>query len=219
MQIYDKLLGLPLFQGMSSSDLQEVVTHVKFGFHRYSKNHVIADDNAACSSMIFVIDGSVDVITSSNDHSYNVTEHLRVPGLIQPERIFGLMQRYTSKYVARTQVHCITIQKDDVLLLMDAFVVFRLNFLNILSTIIQRQSRQTWMRRPDETRGRVVRFLTMHCLYPAGEKVFRIKMRQLAEEINESRQDVSDVLNALDAEGLIVLQRGMITIPKLENIY
>ena len=43
-------------------------------------------------------------------------------------------------------------------------------------------------------------------------------MERLAEELNDSRLNVSRVLNRLQAEGLLELHRGRIDIPQLERL-
>lgn len=216
MQLYDKLLGLPLFQGLSSSDLQTIVSSVKFGFHRFKHGQVIIDEDQPCKGLFFVLDGEIEMISTPADHSFCVTESPQMPYAVEPERIFGLYQRYARRYIAKSQCHCIFVGKDDVMHLATEFVVFRLNLLNIISTLSQRSSRQTWAHQNTDNEGRVVNFLKHHCVLPFGQKVIRIKMQQLADNINVARLDVSNVLNKLDAEGRIILQRGIITIPKLE---
>ena len=218
MQLYDKLLGIPLFQGLSSSDLQSIVSSVKFGFYRHKRGQTIIEESQPCQGLVFVLDGDVDMITVSADHSFSVTEVPLLPHAIEPERVFGLNQHYARSYVARSQCHCLAIGKDDVMRLATDYVVFRINLLNTISTLSQRLSRQIWACHGSDNRSRVVRFLKEHCVIPSGRKVLHIKMQQLADEINIARLDVSNVLNALDAEGKIILQRGIITIPKLENL-
>ena len=63
-----------------------------------------------------------------------------------------------------------------------------------------------------------MRFFLDHCVYPAGPKQFRILMTQLAQEVGDSRLDVSNVLNAMQADGLLQLHRGRIEIPSLERL-
>ncbi len=216
MQLYDKLLGLPLFQGMSSSDLQGVVSNVKIGFLKYKRNDTIVEAGQQCRSLLFLLDGDVDVVSSSADHSYRVTESLPAPSLIEPERLFGLTQHYFRTYKTRSLCHLLSIGKDDVIKLSTEYMVFRLNMLNILSTQSQRQQRFLWQHYGDSTRSRIIKFLRQHCSLPSGQKVFHIKMQSLADEINDSRLDVSIALNSMHEEQLIVLQRGIITVPKME---
>lgn len=216
MQLYDKLLGLPLFQGLSSSDLQNIVSHVKFGFLKYNKGQIVVDEDMPCKGLLFVLDGELEMLSTPADHSFVIAETPHTPIAIEPERIFGLYQRYARRYVAKSQCHCIFVGKDDVMHLATEYVVFRLNLLNIISTLSQRSFRQLWSHQNTDDESRVVNFFKHHCALPSGQKVIRIKMQQLADCINVARLDVSNVLNKLDSEGKIILQRGIITIPKLE---
>ena len=43
-------------------------------------------------------------------------------------------------------------------------------------------------------------------------------MQQLADQLNDSRLDVSQALNQLQKEGLLSLYRGRIEIPMLERL-
>lgn len=37
-RLYDRLLGLPLFQGLSGCDIDDIVEKTKFGFHKSPAN-------------------------------------------------------------------------------------------------------------------------------------------------------------------------------------
>ena len=117
-----------------------------------------------------------------------------------------------------TDVNLLTIAKEEMLRLLEDFLVFRLNLVNQFATQTQKHIHQTWRRCPLTLRDRVIRFLTQHCIYPAGQKSFYILMERLAEELNDSRLNVSRVLNRLQAEGLLELHRGRIDIPQLERL-
>jgi DNA-binding GntR family transcriptional regulator len=43
-------------------------------------------------------------------------------------------------------------------------------------------------------------------------------MKQLADELNDSRLDISVALNEMQADGLLTLHRGRIEIPSLERL-
>ena len=61
-------------------------------------------------------------------------------------------------------------------------------------------------------------FLKSHCLYPTGAKVLRIKMTRLAQELGISRLNVSEALNAMQADGLLHFSRGIISVPQIERL-
>lgn len=218
LKIFDQLLQFPLFQGMSRDDLEIIAGHIRFGFVKVAAGRQVVAAGDACQQLYFLINGSVKVETSSEDYGYTVTEQFSAPYILQQEAIFGYYQRYTHTYTTLSDTNFLTIEKEEVLRLLEDFLVFRLNLVNFFATQTQKQARLLWQRSPQDLRGRVVRFLTSHCLYPAGQKVFSILMEQLALELNDSRLNVSRVLNQLQHEELVELHRGKIIVPQLERL-
>ena len=218
LNIYDTLLGLPLFQGLSQSSLAQVVGHTKFDFERHSAGAQVLSAYTPCDSMIFLIKGEMSVITHSDDHSYHVEEYEQAPLLIEPERLFGLSQHYGRDYMALSDVDLLRISKSEAIGLSARFYVFRINLLNILTTQNQRMLRHPWRVLPATRRDKIVRFLFDHSLRPAGHKRFHIGMQLLATHIGESRLNVSRELHLMEQEGLLSLGRGMIEVKALERL-
>ena len=218
LKIYDKLLQFTLFQGMSHADLMEVVGHTKFGFSKQPEGQRIVKDGDYCDHLIFLTTGSLAVDTVSDDHNCRVSEVVNAPYAIQPEQLFGLTQRYTSNFKTLSECSFITIDKQEVMLLLETQLVFRLNMLNSLAADSQRLRHRAWRSAPLSLRDRITRFFFSRCLYPAGPKTFYILMTQLAAELNDSRLDISRALNAMQAEELLTLHRGRIQIPMLERL-
>lgn len=218
-QITQKLLSTPLFLGLSRSDLKEIVGNTKFGFDKYKRGEIIANVNDSCYSMLFLLDGKIEVTTTSADHSYSITELISAPLQIQPERLFGLHQVYTSTFTAKTVCNTMKLHKTEVINLYNNYQVFRINLLNNLATSVQKAEDRNWMSTRNSLRMRIVHFVTRHCLRPAGEKTIKIKMNCLAEELNDSRINISKELNKMQTERLISLSRGVIHIPALEHLY
>jgi len=217
-EIYDRLLQFTLFQGMSHADLMQVAGHTKFSFSKLAAGKRLAREGDACTQLHFVVSGMLRAETSCDDHSWRVVEQVSAPYTVQPERIFGISQRYTSSFTAKTPCSLISIDKQEVLLLLDTQLVFRLNMLNIMAAETHRLQHHAWRAAPRTLRDALVRFFFAHSLYPAGAKTFYILMNQLALILNDSRIDVSRVLNQLQDEQLLTLHRGRIEIPSLEHL-
>jgi CRP-like cAMP-binding protein len=214
---FDILLRLPLFQGMSRDDLTEVIAHTKLEFVKVQTHHVIAKEGDRCDQLTFILNGNVTVVTTLNTHS-SFTETLHSPIVLQPERLFGLHQQYTHTFMAATPCQMLIIQKQDIMKLASTYPIFQINLLNILSTKVQKMENRQWMTTPVSLRKRLVNFFVSRCLYPAGEKDFKMRMTDLAHELNCSRLDISKCLNAMQEEQLLILSRGRITIPHLEHL-
>ena len=138
MEIYDQLLRFPLFLGMSHADLMEVVGHTRLGFSKLPAGKWLVREGEPCTHLIFLTHGTLQCETQSADHSCRVVEHLSAPYTLQPEQLFGLSQRYTSSYKTKTVCNLISIERQEVRLLTETQLVFRLNLLNALSTETQR---------------------------------------------------------------------------------
>ena len=218
LKIYDKLLQFTLFQGMSHADLMEVVGHTKFGFSKHSEGQRIVKDGDVCNHLIFLTTGTLSVETVSDDHTCRVSETVNAPYAIQTEQLFGLTQRYTSTFRTLSDCSFITIDKQEVMLLLETQLVFRLNMLNLLAADAQRLRHRAWRSAPQSLRDRITRFFFSRCLYPAGPKTFYILMNQIAAELNDSRLDISHALNKMQADKLLTLHRGRIEIPMLERL-
>ena len=225
---FDILLRLPLFQGMSRDDLTEVVAHTKLEFAKVQPHHIIAKEGDRCDKLTFILNGTVTVVTTLNtQHSllppYSgragvSLEPLHSPIVLQPERLFGLHQQYSHTFIAATPCQLLIIQKQDIMNLSSTYAIFQINLLNMLSSQVQKMENRQWQTAPASLRKRLVNFFVSRCLYPAGEKCFKMRMNDLAHELNCSRLEVSKLLNTMQEEKLLILSRGKITIPHLEHL-
>ena len=218
LRLYDSLLRFSLFQGLSRAELLQLAGQTKFGFQKLAAGKTIVREGDSCNQLFFLVSGSLSVSTVSDDRRYSVVEQLSAPWLLQPESLFGAHPQYLSSIATLTESHFIILSKDEVMRLLDDFFIIRLNLLNLLATQSQRRGRWPWRKAPADLRQRIVRFFLDHSVYPAGPKTFHILMNQLAQEVGDSRLDVSHVLNAMQREGLILLRRGIIEIRSLERL-
>lgn len=217
-QLYDKLLQFSLFRGLSYNDLTQIVAHTKFDFRKYEVGQTVATEGETCGKLCLLTDGILQTMRWSDDHSYCVVEEMPSPEAFLLERLFGLRQHFTATYTALTPCNLMLIDKREVMRLMDTFVIFHINVLNIVTTQAQKLSDREWHPQPAALDRRVARFLTGHCSCPSGCKSFHIRMEQLAVEVNDSRLNVSRVLNNFQDRGLVFLKRGRIDIPRIERL-
>ncbi|MBR1933300.1 MAG: Crp/Fnr family transcriptional regulator [Prevotella sp.] len=218
LKFYDQLLQFRLFQGMSRSELLQMAGNTRFGFQKLAAGKWVVREGDACQQLLFLVGGTLSLSTRSDDHSYTYVEELSAPWLLQPEALFGLSPRYSCDVRTLSDCHFFTLSKDEVLRLLDDFLIFRLNLLNAFATNAQRVWHKQWLRSPQTLEQRIVRFFTDHAVYPAGRKEVHILMKQLAIELADTRLNVSRVLNQLQDRQLLELRRGSIHIPSLERL-
>ena len=112
-RLYDTLLALPLFLGMSRNDLRKAAGMTKFDFQKMQKGNLIVQEGDRCQHLFFLLTGDIDVITEADDHGYRIEEDITAPEIFQPERIFGLNQRFTHTYLAQNDCSLMRIEKYD----------------------------------------------------------------------------------------------------------
>lgn len=216
--LYDKLLMIPLFTGMGKDELEHIVAKTKFLFQKVEKDEVVVSEGDRCGCLWFQLDGTLLVETRSDDQGFVVVEEQSGCHVLQPECAFGLRQRFTHTYKALTTCNLISVDKNETQRLTTVSLIFRLNLMNVLSTHLQKEKRKAWRPVPHGLQQRIVRFLADHCQHPFGRKVFKIKMQRLADEVNDSRRNVSQCLNLMQQSGLLQLHRALIEVPALEKL-
>lgn len=215
---YSLLSGLPLFQGMSLSEFDNVIAHVRLGFSKVEAGSDIVKSGQPVSGLLFILSGEAEAENLSDDGAYSVREQLPLPCVLQPERLFGLTQRYVCRVRATSDCNLLLLEKGEVTRIANESQVFRLNMLNIICTQVQRMNRRPWRHQPEGIRRKIAAFVECRCMRPAGRKVVGIGMVRLAREIGESRLNVSRELHRMQADGLIELSREMIVVPRLERL-
>lgn len=211
-----EFLHLPLFLGMSSAELSILKVEDGVSVCSATKGTEIVAPSERCDKLLIVAKGSVKVTTMSTDRSYSIDEILHAPLVLQPERLFGLKQRYSTSVVTISFCEMVVVEKPVVLRMMEKSMVFRLNLLNILTALSQKLIDQTWHQQSEDVRKRLVRFVKDRVTYPAGQKKVCIKMTTMARELGCSRLEVSDALHYYEDHELLIIRREKIEIPMLQ---
>lgn len=218
LQLYDQLLKFPLFQGMGYNDLTQLVAHTKLDFHKFEPNRIVVRQGDVCQNIYFLTKGTLAAYTHSADDTCIVEERIDSPYTLQPERLFGLEQRYHTTFETTTDSNLISIDKKEMVQLLQDQPIIRINFINQLSAMIQKAQKQVWEAPPEDVLAHIVRFFRLRCTIPTGPKTIHIKMTQLAREVNDSRLDVSHVLNRMQDNGILKLKRQRIEIYDIEKL-
>ena len=216
--MYDNLLQLPLFQGLCKDDFTTIIEKVKFHFLNYKENDIIRNQGDTCNQLVFLLSGEITQKVANEEEGYTLSETLHAPHIIEPYSLFGMDTRYTATYLAKTDATLLTIDKAYVYTELNNYEIFRLNYLNILSNRIQVSHKKLWSNHLSSLNEKFVYFLLDRCLKPQGDKVLNITMEDLARIVNETRINVSRMLNDMHQQGLIQLKRKEIYIPAIEKL-
>lgn len=216
--MFDTLLQLPLLQGLAKEELTSIVGKVKLHFSKYKAGEPIVHAGMPCCQLLFILQGEVSRSVKAPDASYCMTESLQAPWLVEPYSLFGKDTAYVGSYAAENEVCTISISKSFILSELFKYEIFRLNYLNILSSRAQNLETRLQALMPDGTDKRIAHFILTHVECPSGCKRLKIKMEELARILHDTRPSVSKALNAMQQNGLVELRRGEIVIPQAEKL-
>lgn len=216
--MFDTLLQLPLFQGLCHEDFTSILDKVKLHFVKHKSGETIIEAGSPCKQLCFLLKGELSIVTSSQDAIYTVIEKVEAPYLIEPQSLFGMNTVYTSSYIAHTETHTFCINKAFVLSNLFRYEIFRLNYMNMVSNRAQILHSRLWEKPSQDLKDKIIQFFLLHCEKPQGEKVFKVKMDDLARYMDSTRLNTSRILNELQDNGLIELRRKEILIPEVQNL-
>lgn len=217
--IFDILLQLPLFQGLAVEDFTRILEKVKLHFAKQKTGETLVQEGTPCDRLIFILNGNIAATTKSVQEHYSLTEYFEAPYLIEPQSLFGLYTIYSARYTATTPINSISINKEAVINDLLKYEIFRLNYLNIVSSQLQLLNKSTWGYTPDNVEARISNFIRTHLKRLQGSKSLKIKMEDLATIVNDTRNGVSKALNNMQDKGLLELHRGEIVIPAAEKLF
>lgn len=136
--IFDTLLDLSLFRGVSRERIAEIVGRVRFNFLRYNPADVIIHRGENCNRLKFILSGTIRVVMESKATGFKVAQTLTGPNVIFPEFLFGRITTYPCRVTALSTASVVEIEKSDYLRILSMDNIFQLNYLNYLSLNAQK---------------------------------------------------------------------------------
>ncbi len=213
--MYETLLQLPLFQGLSHEDFTHIIGKVKLDFTKHKPGTVIVRNNTVCDQLIFLLKGDLSALSVTEKQDLTFNELIQPPYVIEPYSLFGISTHYNSTYTALTEVHTVSIAKPFLLAELFNYEIFRINFMNIVSSRAQMLHKRLWAEAPTQVEGKIIHFILTHSEKLSGQKSMKVKMEDLARYLDDTRLNVSKALNALQDDNLLTLHRKEIVIPEL----
>lgn len=77
--MYEVLMQLPLFKGVSYDCISKMITSTPFHFLKYPQGEVVVQPEELCTHIKFVISGSVRVTTTNDDGRFKLQQTLKAP--------------------------------------------------------------------------------------------------------------------------------------------
>lgn len=210
---YILLTQLPLFRGVSSTDLLNWEESLNLHMEELPASQTpFIWQGDPCGYLLFLVDGVLQREKKAEDGTYTLRSHLMAPAIIEADRLYGLSPTYEYSYRAETDIRLLAIRKAYVSNNLMKNEVFRINLLNLLSATAQKRTTALIPKQLGCAEERLQHFLASLFAESEGEAEIAIRMKDLANYIGETRLTVSQILNRWYEEGIIRMGRGKFTI-------
>lgn len=216
--MYDTILGLPLFQGLSTADLTRVLEGTRLAFDTQAPGTMLFRQDELCTGLTFIIDGSITLHTESADHRWSLDEQLSGAAVLGMDVLYGSTRTHRHSAQADVTTRYLFMDKHTVAALIDRFEVFRLNVLNLLTTSAVRRDQLNWLPAPSTKEERIIFFFRTHVQRPAGRKRFNISQQVLGRFLGEDYRSVAQALRLMEKREWLNLGRRCIDIPAFERL-
>lgn len=214
---YEQLASLPLFlgvDGVTLTDIFETVSPVVAPM-RCGKDIISAGEE--CRALVYVLEGEVEASSSFASGLFTIRETIRNNSILEPQCMFGLHTTYTRTYTARSSGYFFRIPKSIVVRDLMVNDVFRFNFINLLSSMLQESVRLQRRLPYPSAEARLAEIISHQAVRPAGRIVLSYKMWDLAPYLAVTRLNLSRMLHKYSDLGLLVMSRGEIVFPAFER--
>ncbi|MDE6121048.1 MAG: Crp/Fnr family transcriptional regulator [Muribaculaceae bacterium] len=136
--MFELLMELPLFRGVSRARLSQIVGATKFHFLKYPDGETIIRAGEHCDHLTFVISGQVRASVTNTNGRFTVSQTLTAPAVIAPDFLFGMFTDYPCDVTALGSTGILKISKNDYIKILSSDQVFMFNYLNALSVNAQK---------------------------------------------------------------------------------
>lgn len=124
--MYENLMTLPLFKGISYSRLSEIVGNTRLAFLKYLPGEQMLNAGEPCTHIKFIISGRARLTIRNENDRVRVGQTLTAPAVISPDFLFGRNTLYPATATAIDTVSIMQIDKKDFIPLLQRDEIFQL---------------------------------------------------------------------------------------------
>ena len=207
------LQHVELFKGLTSQNIEALLTKNSYFIKDYKKNSVIYFQKERCVTLDIISKGVVSIEGIDDSGNYITISDFTAGDVIGGNLIFCKNNFYPMTIISKTDVTIIHLKKDLILKFCQSNVTFLTNFLESLSdkTLILADRIRTLSFK--SLRKSIIDFLIYESYSQKSNKVkLAVTKKKLAEEFGVQRTSLSRELNKMREDGVIEYDAYSITI-------
>ena len=201
--MYQQLMQLPLFQGVSAEVITALVEKLPFHFLKFRNGEQIFAAGDQCSHIRFIVSGRVRLETPCDHLRVSLSQTLETPHVLAAEYLFG--RETTYPYAASADGPCgiLQLRKSDYIKMLTFDKVFLFNILNYLSSGSQRNTASILAVKEGSVIERLAMIVEALTVAGATDVTVRFKQKDLCVLLGTQRTTLIASLDKLADEGIL----------------
>lgn len=218
-EIIDKLKGNEFFRDLTVDEIRKLISSIPYSLKAYKKGEIIANEEDECTSLGFVLDGTVEIQRIYLSGKQIILKRLSNGDVFGEALVFSKKSNYPSTVMAFSECNILYINRSDILKLctMDERVLG--NFMSALSNKIFMLNSKIKSIAFKSIKHKVINYILEQAKLQRSKT---IKLKESKEEIAASmgipRPSLSRELMNLRDLNYIEFDRNIITILNIEEL-
>lgn len=201
--MYENLMGLPLFNGVSYNRISEIVGGTRLAFLKFLPGEKIVMAGDPCTRLMFVIGGKVRLSIRNSSDRFIVSQTLEAPSVISPDFLFGRNTLFPASVTAIDTVSIMEIEKNDFISIIRSDEVCLFNYLNFISTNAQKAIDGVVALTSGSLEERIAFWIIALTQRDAKDIVLSCRQRDLYSMFGVQRSSFINTLDSMKERGLI----------------
>ena len=216
--MYQQLMQLPLFQGVSAEKITSLVEKLPFHFLKYRNGEQVLTMGDACTHIKFVVSGKVRVEMPCAHLRVTIEQTLTTPNVLAPEYLFGRETVYPFSVYADGPCGILQLLKSDYVKMINSDKVFLFNILNYLSSGSQRSVSSSLSVKDGSVSERLAILVQSLVIAGASDVVLRYKQKDLCALLGTQRTTLITMLDKLSDDGIVEYDSNAMTVLDMHKL-
>lgn len=201
--MYQQLMQLPLFQGVSTDVITALVEKLPFHFLKFRNGEQIFAAGDQCSHIRFIVSGRVRLETPCDHLRVSLLQTLETPHVLAAEYLFGRETTYPYSAFADGPCGILQLRKSDYIKMLAFDKVFLFNILNYLSSGSQRDTASILAIKDGSVVERLAMIVDALTVTGATDVAVRFKQKDLCVLLGTQRTTLIASLDKLADEDIV----------------
>jgi CRP-like cAMP-binding protein len=200
---YSLLSGAPLFRGLSSQEIADLLSPVPYQIKKFKSGSMISQSGEPVNSLMIVMNGVVKGEMVDFAGRVIKIEDIPAPGALASAFMFGNKNKFPVNVVACTDTELLIIDKPVFLRLLMSQDRILVNFLDMISNRSQFLSEKIKFLNFKTIKAKLAQYILQKAGKERTNVIMDMKQNELSEFFGVARPSVARAIHEMEETGLI----------------